>query len=253
METKNSQIDFLAELIMLRVHPIGEYPIQINFSGLPESALTTNVEKKFSLFVNRVEQNIQKYLELSDVTISFTKKEEPLVFEEVEYDEPEKKRKKKFSKKCTFFPLYDVTLGETKVKELSKKGTKAKDKDSDGKPYKYYTVNDVRFWHNEEKANHMYMTYSDPLPQQWRKCGLDWDLSYNEWHELFKRLGFHISVVKSPKKEWYRGKRTLVAQFNAAQKISGKITLSFEVYFNYSQKTSVRTNGTIYSLRVRGN
>ncbi|NJO90849.1 MAG: hypothetical protein HC831_19210 [Chloroflexia bacterium] len=74
LETRNSQIDFVLELAMLRVHPIGEYPIRITFSGLPENALVTNIEKKFSLFVNRVEQNIQKYMDVKDVTISFTKK-----------------------------------------------------------------------------------------------------------------------------------------------------------------------------------
>ena len=254
METRNSKIDFMIELIMLRVHPIGEFPIQINFSGLPESSLVTGVEKKFNLFVNRVEQNIQKYIDLSEVTISFTKKDVEPVFERIEKDgESGDKKKGKSSEKCLFFPLYGVMLGETDVKELAGLGTPAKDKDENGNRYKYYTVNDVRFWHNNEKANHMYLTYTDPLPMQWGKCGFDWDLSYNEWYRLFEKLKFQMSIVKRPKKEWYSGKMTLAAHFNASKRISKRITISFEVYFNYSQKTSVNAKGTIYSLRVRAN
>ncbi len=271
METRNSQMDFVIELTMFRVHPIGEYPIRINFSGLPENALVTNIEKKFNLFVNRVEQNIQKYMDVKDVTISFTKKSGPTHFEvkpkrkkeEVtkkkelktikEKEEPVEINVSKTDGKCIFFPLYGVILGETTVKELEKKGTRAKDRDDKGKKYKYYTVNDMRFWYNDDCANHIYMTYTDPIPQQWRACGLDWGLSYNEWHELFEKLGFFVSVVKRPKKEWYQGKMTLVAQFNASKKITNDVTLSFEIYFNYSQKTSVKANGTVYSLRIRAN
>jgi hypothetical protein len=254
METSDSQVNFVVELTMHRIHPIGEYPIQINFSGLPENTTVTNVEKTFNLFVNKVEQNIQKYLNLSDVTISFTKKSKPKYFSElVEKEGVKDKSTVKTNKKCKFFPLYGVTLGKTSVKELANKGTRAKDRDDKGKKYKYYTINDMRFWYGDDVANHIYMTYTDPLPQQWRECGLDWDLSYNEWQQLFKDLGFMLSVVKRPKKEWYSGKFTLVAQFNASKKISDDVTISFEVYFNYSQKTSRKAEGTIYSLRVRGN
>ncbi len=271
METKNSKIDFMVELTMFRVHPIGEHPIRIDFSGLPENELVTNIEKKFNLFVNRVEQNIQKYIDVKDVTISFTKKSEPVHLESESNLKKGKPLKKKESKrikgkeepvevkapktegKCSFFPLYGVTLGKTTVKELEEKGTRARDRDDKGKKYKYYTVNDMRFWYNDDGANHIYITYTDPIPQQWEACGLDWNLSYNEWLELFEKLGFFISIVKRPKKEWYQGKMTLVAQFNASKKITNDVTLSFEIYFNYSQKTSVKANGTVYSLRVRAN
>jgi len=252
-ETKEAEIDYLIELILLRVHPVGEYPVQINFSGLPEKHGVANIEQKFRLFVDRVEQSLHKYMELSDITVSFTKKDR---FTSPTQDQEElistsQASPKKGNLKCNFFPLYGVMLGETTVSELEKMGTKAKDFDSEKKLYKYYTIKDMRFWYSGEIADHMYITYTDPIPKQWSNCGLDWSLSYNEWKDLFEKLGFFISIVKQPVKDWYNGKRSLSAEFIATKKINATITISFELDFSYSQKTSVDSKGTIYSLRVR--
>ena len=256
MESRQSQIDFVIELLLLRVHQVGEYPIQINFTGLPKSTGVVDLENKFKLLVNKVEQNIHKFMDVSDVTISFTKKIKPdnaeAVWEE-DLDLEVYTKPNLQSKECLFFPLYSVILGETSVKELAKKGIESKDRDSDNKPYKYYVVNDMNFWYDTNIATHMYLTYTSPIPQKWRNCGLDWSLSYNEWLKLFKRLGFFVSNVELPKKEWYRGKRTLVAEFHASKKMKNQTQLVFELHFNYSQKTSVNSKGTIYSLRVRAN
>ena len=252
MESRQSQIDFVIELLLLRVHQVGEYPIQINFTGLPKSTGVVDCENKFKLLVNKVEQNIHKFINVSDITISFTKKIDQNT-NETKLEEDIQINPKLQSKECSFFPLYGVILGKTSVKDLAKLGTKAKGRDTDNQPYKYYVVNDMNFWYDTNIATHIYLTYTSPIPQKWRNCGLDWSLSYNEWLKLFKRLGFFVSNVELPKKEWYRGKRTLVAEFHASKKISNKTQLVFELHFNYSQKTSVNSKGTIYSLRVRVN
>lgn len=247
MDAKWEHIDFYIELNLLRIHSIGVYPIQITVKGLPESSNVPRIEDNFNLFVTRLASNIEKYIELEDITISFSKKRSKAVGKE---NAREKKKEIK-DNECHLFPLYGVMLGETPVVKLAKLGVPANDLDENKKPYKYYRVKDARFWHNGKRATHMYMTYTDPMPPQWTECGFDWDLSYNQWMELFKKLDFHISIVKKPKKGWYSGKKTLIAQFNASKKFSDKMLLNFEVYFNYSQKTSLRAQGTIYSLRVR--
>ena len=257
MESRQSQIDFVIELLLLRVHQVGEYPIQIIFTGLPKSTGVVDLENKFKLLVNKVEQNIHKFMNVSDVTISFTKKTKHNIIETEPgtegFEEDVQTKPGNQKKECSFFPLYGIMLGETSIKQLAKKGAKAKGKDSDNKPYKYYVVNDMNFWHDKHRATHMYLTHTSPIPQKWRNCGLDWSLSYNKWLKLFKHLGFFVSNLKLPKKEWYRGKRTLVAEFHASKKISNKTQLVFELHFNYSQKTSVNSKGTIYSLRVLAN
>jgi len=256
MESRQSQIDYVIELLLLRVHQVGEYPIQINFSGLAKSTGVVDLENKFKLLVNKMEQNIHKFMDVRDVTISFTKKIAPpdsQVTQEEDFDLEVNTKPNFQTKKCTFFPLYGVSLGETTVKELAKEGSKAKGKDSNNKRYKYYLVNDMNFWHDKHTATHMYLTYTNPIPQKWRNCGLDWDLTYNEWVKLFEQLGFHISHAKLPKKEWYNGKRTLAAQFHASKKTLKNIQLVFDLDFNYSQKTSVNSKGTIYSLGIKAN
>jgi len=252
-EISEDEVDYLIELILLKVHPIGEYPIQINFAGLPEKHGVANVEQKFKLFVDKVEQSLHKYMDISDITISFVKKVGSLASAQAEKEivTSSASAPAKGQKKCLFFPLHGVMLGETTTAELEKIGVKAKDFDSEKKLYKYYTVKDMRFWYTHQIADHIYITYTDPIPKQWRDCGLDWSLTYNEWIKLFEKLGFFISIVLAPKKEWYNGSRTLSAEFNASKKINATISISFELDFNYSKKTSVDSKGTLYSIRVR--
>ena len=259
LETSQYEIDFVIELQLLRVHQIGEYPIQINFSGIPINTEVKDVEKKFKLLVSKVEQNILKFMNINDITISITKKLEQNILEETETGNTEKDDIGEYDEKleyekieCSFFPLYGVTLGITTVKELANKGVRAKDYDTSGEPYKYYLINSMNFWYDNNRASHMYLTYSYALPDKWRKCGFDWSLSYNNWIKLFESLGFNIAHVTLPKKEWYSGKRTLVAEFKASKKISRNLQLVFEMHFNYSQKTSVNSKGTVYSMNIWG-
>jgi hypothetical protein len=253
LEYQEEGIFYLIDLILTRVHPIGQYPVQIIFTGLPQKQGIVNVEQKFRTFVDKVEQSLHKFMELSEIAISFIKKdgnsgslqnsEESITSSSV--------AKRKGEQKCIFFPLYGVMLGETKVSELAKLGNRAKDYDSDKKLYKYYTVKDMRFWFTGDIADYMYITYTDPIPQQWRSCGFDWNLSYSKWLTLLEKLGFFISVAKNPVKEWYNGKRSLSAEILATKRINPYTSIIFELDFSYSQITSLDAQGTLYSIRVR--
>jgi hypothetical protein len=244
MEINHDGIDFVVELNLMRIHPVGEFPVQLNIVGLPESAGIENQNEKFKLFVDKLELNICKYAEVADINKSFLQEH---LHTKTQNDDNEPYVKN--AQKCNFFPLYGVTLGETTIGQLAQKGVKAKDYDSDKKLFKYYRIKDVNFWHNDKIANQIYITHTSPIPPQWRKCGLSWELSYNEWLSLFEKLGYFISIVKPPHKEWYSGQQTLVAEFLATNKISKDIQLSIEFDFNYSRKSSVMSKGTLYSLR----
>jgi|GEM_PF-7131893 hypothetical protein len=252
-EYSEEEIDYMLELSLQRIHPVGEYPIRISFSGLPQKHNVPNVQQRFRLFVDKVEQSLHKYMEVSDITISFTKKDESTLINqnEVESKPNSSKNSKKLKDKCIFFPLYGIILGETKVSILAKMGNRAKDYDSDKKLYKYYTVNDVRFWFTNDIADHMYITYTDPIPQQWRNCGFDWSLSYSKWLALLEKLGFFISVAKNPVTEWYNGKKSLSAEIMATKRINPYTSIIFEFDFSYSQISSVDADGTLYSIRVK--
>lgn len=252
MENTTNQIDYRIELELLRLHPVGEYPINIEIFGVPESASVPDVAQNFRLFVGKMEQNINTYLDVGEIKIVYQRGAD------MEFINPTLSAKAVETKKspkinCVFFPLYGVTLGETSVDRLARIGIMATDLDSQNKAYKYYLVNDMRFWHNDKVATYMYLTYTSPLPKQWKNCGLSWGLSYNQWLDLFMKLGFNISMVKEPSMEWYNGKLTLAAEFYAVKKIKPDIQLTVEVYFNYSKKSSVTSPGTIYSLRFVAN
>ncbi len=253
LEFEQDEIYYLIDLILARVHPVGQYPVQIIFSGLPRKVGIENVEEKFKLFVNTFEMNLHKYIDVSDITTSFTKKGDLATAAKIEKESEAKSsgEPKRAKQKCNFFPLYGVMLGETTVDQLSKLGTRALDYDSDKQLYKYYNVKDMRFWFSGNFADHMYITYTDPIPRQWLNCGFDWSLSYNNWIVLFEKLGFFISVVIAPKVEWYNGKRSLSAEFLATKKLNAKITICFEMDFSYSQRKSLDSEGTLYSIRVR--
>jgi hypothetical protein len=246
MEIKHDGIDFMVELDLMRIHPVKEFPVQISITGIPESSSIQQLDKKFKLFVDKLETNICKYVEVADINQSFLKEHlNPKPDLEMEEKSPLS------SSSGELFPLYGITLGESSISDLAKRGVKATDFDSENKPYQYYIVNDVKFWHNGKKADQMYITNSSPLPKKWKNLGFNWDLSFNEWYYLFQRLGFYISMVKPPKKEWYNGQQTLVGEFQASKKIKKNLHLSIEVYFNYSKKSSVESKGTIYSLRLK--
>jgi hypothetical protein len=247
MEICHDGIDFMVELNLSRLHPVGEFPIQFYITGVPNPNQELQMDRAFELFVEKLEQNICKYIDISDIKRSFLK---GYSFE-TETGPVEGNAKLKIGRvgRCNFFPLYGISLGETSVSELAEKGLQISDLDSCKKPYKCYKINDILFWHNDHKANQIYLTYTSALPDQWRKCGLDWELSYNEWMVLFEKLGFRISMVKNPQREWYNGKQTLVAEFHATKKIKKDLQLRVELCFNYSGKSSVMSKGTIYSLR----
>jgi hypothetical protein len=253
LEHKTNELFYVIEIILRRVHPVGQYPVQFIITCLPLGKTNKKTEQKIKGFVEELETKLERYVNPGEIKTSFIKKlgEEYSESEAGEEKEIDAQSVMVQEKKCIFFPLYGVMPGETTVNELAKLGTRAKDYDSDKKLYKYYTVQGMRFWFTGELTTHMYLTYTDPLPLQWRNCGFDWNLSYTKWKILLQKLGFTIADIKPPTVEWYSGKRTLSAEFMASKMMTNTISISFELDFNYSQRSSVDVNGTLYSISVR--
>ncbi len=150
---------------------------------------------------------------------------------------------------CEFFPLFGITLGKTTVNELVNMGLNAQKDNS----YQFYKVNEVNFWYDNSIVTHMYIVNGIyPLPQPWKACGFDWQLSYNGWKNLFERNGYAIAITKAPQSVLYDGKQSLSAKFTAQKRLNSGVSVQFELDFSYSGKSSVDASETLYSISVKG-
>lgn len=117
----------------------------------------------------------------------------------------------------SFFPLYGFVLGKTTVKDLKKRGIKNESHAN----YNYCRVNKIAVydWDNDQVFEDMYLSDYTGIPAEWgEKFGFEWELSYSEWMQLFRSLGFEIEVTKAPFTEKEKGKKYLRAEFVARSK-----------------------------------
>ena len=112
-------------------------------------------------------------------------------------------------------------------------------------------VENIAFWdHNGEGIfTSLYWVYHhcdfSPL---WKSKGFSWDKSYEEWLEVFKKLGFTIEITEEPSQEEYSGYDTLSAEFWATSP-DGK--LSFDLHFAYRDNGCYTSSPkTLYSIYV---
>lgn len=150
--------------------------------------------------------------------------------------------------KNDFFPLYGITLGETTWKQAEDMGYYVEIW-KEG-PSRTIVVMDVDFWDHSGKGvfNSLYMTHSCRIPSLWLSKGFSWDNSYDEWLEVFKKLGFTIVVTEKPSQKEYSGHNTLSARFLAK---SSDGTLSFDLDFDYGENGCYTSSPqTLYSISV---
>lgn len=141
------------------------------------------------------------------------------------------------------FPLYGIVLGKTTVEELAALGVK-----SPG--FNFYDVHGFNFWYSKNgKADHMYITHWDALPEKWRNFGMDWDLSYQQWLNLFKKQGFEINIIETPKIVSYRGRDSFRAEIQASRKGENPVIVKLD--FRYSKLTKEDDGGTLSNITVR--
>lgn len=151
-----------------------------------------------------------------------------------------------------FFPVYGFTVGKTTLNDLKSRGYNVKKIDSGAS---CCDVNGFTFWDHDKDGvcESAYMVESDPMPDLWSKnLGLTWNLSYNQLVNLFKNLGFSISVEEAPKVSKFSGRKTLSAEFYAT---SPDGHLIFDLDFDYGNDNgegySTNSANSLYSIRVK--
>ena len=142
-------------------------------------------------------------------------------------------KKKENTTVSDFFPTFGITLGETTWKQAEEMGyvVEIRKEDSD----RYVDIEDVRFSDDTDKGlftSLMWIRGDSDFSPLWRSKGFSWDNSYDEWMDIFKNLGFIITVTKQPCQGEYCGQKSLTAEFNA---LSQDELLLFELDFNYGE------------------
>ena len=96
------------------------------------------------------------------------------------------------------------------------------------------------------------MTSGNEMFVEWEGFGFDWGLSYLEWVELFKRLGFIVKQTQTPRvKSWEHGPDYLDAKFIAR---SADSSLKFELEFGYGREGNTQNSpSTLYSISAYSN
>lgn len=137
------------------------------------------------------------------------------------------------------FPLFGITLGETTWKQAEDMGNKVEVlKDSQ---MRSTDIGDVTFWDDEGVGIFTSLSWSHysynptDFPTIWKSKGFSWDLSYDEWLDVFKKLGFKITVTRQPIQKEFSVRNTLSACFEA---ISTDGTLEFTMNFDYGENGS---------------
>jgi hypothetical protein len=150
----------------------------------------------------------------------------------------------------SLFTVSGVRLGYTTPAEVQRLGGVRKDYE-----YNYYVYQGMNFWyHKSDVIYDMYFTKSGLIPNEWTSQGINFLLSYNETYSLLSRLGFQVTVKKSPTTEWIEYTRESFYAF-AAQLVAKTVDrngkeLVFEFDFNYARGTE-NSSGTLYSINAR--
>lgn len=150
------------------------------------------------------------------------------------------------------FPLWGVTLGETKVDQLARLGKRAGAINKNtGKPYDYYEINSINFWYNGDGiAYSMYIARGIyQIPAQWNALGFSWDISYNQWMNLLNRLGYRVVTEQPPQIVEYNGHNSLSAKITATKQ--ARIPIEIRLDFNYNRGTTTDSQSTVYSISVK--
>ena len=94
------------------------------------------------------------------------------------------------------------------------------------------------------------MCSGDPMFEEWKELGFDWNLSYTEWRNLFISMGYEIQDEEEPHKEFWdsQGYWYLRAIFRA---YAPDYSIQFKLVFSYGrQGFHQRSKSTLYSLSV---
>lgn len=155
----------------------------------------------------------------------------------------------KNQKPIDLFPVGYVTLGKTGEKLFSLTPSVKKCENTGN----CYIVEGIYYYLDEKGiADSLYLTNLrlEGMPENWKKAGFDWQLSFNEWRDLFKNLGYASLVTKDPTVVTANGVKYLKAEFltNVAT-TDGRMQLVLNFKYGIG-KTTVDARGTLFAIEV---
>ena len=133
-----------------------------------------------------------------------------------------------------FFPVFGITLGKTTWKQAEDLGNVVEIW-KEG-PSRYVDIEKVTFWDfdgiGKFTSMNLYAHDDEDFPLLWKSKGFSWDNSYDEWVDVFKKLGFDITIIEEPTLKDFSGRNTLSAEFYA---LSSDESLRFKMSFGYGE------------------
>lgn len=148
-----------------------------------------------------------------------------------------------------FFPLFGVTLGKTTWKQVEDMGAEVEI--WKGGPSRTTEIEGVDFWDHEGEGifTSLYWTvFNRDFPPLWKSKGFSWNLSYDEWMALFRKMRFQVKIKQLPIQKEYSGRNTLSARVEA---LSSDGMLLFDLNFSYGENGYLKSSPkTLYSITV---
>ena len=151
-----------------------------------------------------------------------------------------------------FFPIFGFTLGKTTWQDAEEMGIKTEIFEEG--PDRVCQVHNLFFWDHEGIGIFTDLIWAHSLldntdfPSLWKSKGFSWDLSYDEWMEIFRRMGFTITVKKHPCQKKWSGHTVLSAEIKA---LSSDGLLEFALHFDYGEKGYLTSSpNTLFSITV---
>ena len=141
-----------------------------------------------------------------------------------------------------FFPIFGFTLGKTTWKQAEDMGHVVEIW-KEG-PRRYTDVGDIRF--EDEKGEGvftflMWLQGNTDFPPLWKSKGFSWNLSYDEWTVVFKKLGFKVTESRL---------NEINSESASFEALSSDGALSFELNFFFGENgqytSSPKTLHAIY-------
>lgn len=157
------------------------------------------------------------------------------------------------SSHSNIFTTYGTTLGVTNydmARELGYEVIQYKDGCShycDVKGLTYWDHNcdgifeDIYFTRSAVESSHL-------MPPSWKeKMGFDWSLSYNEWIETLKRLGYKIEITEKPSLKKFLGHKCFSAELYATKEM---IKIKFDFSYSYEYGNDENSRSTLFSISI---
>ncbi|WP_051611863.1 DEAD/DEAH box helicase [Xylanibacter ruminicola] len=143
--------------------------------------------------------------------------------------------KEEFSYVDDFFPIFGVMLGKTTSEQAHELGYPDEVDEDTGEVF--CNVDNIHFIYLGNILHEISWTRVDrDFPSLWKSKGFSWEISYDEWIDVFLRLGYRIE--QRPEKLLNNGHITLRAFLDA---LSPDGHLEFNLFF-YSWKNRFHTS-----------